>query len=128
MGLLDGDLAQIIGDALVGADLALPGTLTRITPTPRDPLHPTAATSPITTTVNFSGFVASLTPYQLRGTLIKDVTRIIKIYGSTLGGVVPAPGDKVLIDNATTTIVDNSGRQQAISADPARAVYTCQTK
>lgn len=127
MGLLDGELAQIVGSALVGAGMSKPTTLTRVTPTARDPAHPTTKTAPTTVDFPCQGFVARLEPYLIRGTLIANVTRVVKIYGSTLAsGVVPAPGDRVTIEGLTSVIVPDDGGKRAVQRDPAGAVYTLQ--
>lgn len=129
MGLLDGELAGIVGTALVDAGLSKPGTLTKVTPTARDPAHPTTGTAPSTTSVTFQGLVASFTPYQIANTVITGATRLVKVFGSTLpSGVVPAPGDLITIEGLTSTIVNDDGAKKAVSRDAASAVYSCQCR
>lgn len=129
MGLLDGDLADLVGSALVDAGLSLPAVLTRVTPGARDPLHVTAATPATTVDHACQGFVAKLDSYLIRGTLITGVTRVVKLYGSTIaGGAVPAPRDRITIEGTVSVIVDDAGGMSAVSRDPARAVYTCQCR
>jgi hypothetical protein len=128
MGLLDGEIAKLVGTALVDAGLSLPAVLTKVTATARASTHPTAATTPTTVDFPCRGFVARLEPYVLRGTLIANATRVVKIYGSTLVGAVPAPGDRITIESTTTTIVDDDNGLQAIQRDSAGAVFTCQCR
>lgn len=129
MGFLDGELAEIVGTALVDAGMSLPATLTKVTPGARDPLHVTAATAETTTAHACDGFVPRLTSYQIANTLIANVTRVVKLYGSTItGGAIPAPGDRITIDGTTSTIVNDDGGKMAVTTDAARAVYTCQCR
>lgn len=129
MGFLDGDLAEIVGTALVDAGMSLPAILTKVTPVPRDPTHVTAATGEIATDIACEGFVPRLAPFFVANSLIKDANRVVKLYGSTIaGGAVPTPGDRITIDGSTGTIVNDDGGKQAISVDAARAIYTCQCR
>lgn len=125
MGLLDGFIANIVGTELVKAGLSKPGTLTKMTPGALDPAHPNAPATPTTVDHRFDGFVASLTSYQIRHTLITNVTRIVKVYASTLS-VVPVPGDLVTIENLTSTIANDEGGLRAVGRDPATAIWTLQ--
>lgn len=129
MGFLDGELAQIVGDALVDAGMSKALTLTRVTATARIPGSVTQGTDPTMVTHAAQGFVAQLESYLVKDTLIKNVTRVIKIYGSTINPVtVPQPGDRIAIEGVTSVIVDNDGGKLAVQRDPASAVYTCQCR
>ena len=129
MGFLDGELAEIVGTALVDAGMSLPAVLTKVTPGARDPLHPTAATAATTVDHAAQGFVPRLTSYQIANTLITNVTRVVKLYGSSIaGGAIPAPGDRITIDGRTSTIVNDDAGKFAVTTDAARAVYTCQCR
>lgn len=127
MGFLDGEIAQLVGDNLVAAGLSIDLVLVKVTPTARNPATPTAATAPTLTSYPCQGFVAELGPYLIAGTLIENVARVIKIYGSTLpAGVTPAPKDRITAEGLTSVIVDDRFGKHAVSRDPAAAVYTCQ--
>jgi hypothetical protein len=127
VGLLDGQIAKLVGDALVKAKLSKPIVLVRVTAGPLDPLHPTAASTPTTISYSCQGFAASTASYVFRNTLIANASRIVKVYGSTLlAGVTPAPGDLVTIDGVTSTIVNDAGGLKAVQVDAAGAVWTLQ--
>lgn len=126
MGLLDGFIANVVGTELVKAGLSKPAVLTKITPGVLDPAHPNAPATPTTISRNCEGFVATLMAYQIAKTLITNVSRVVKLYGSTLGGAVPAPGDIVTIEGMTSVVANDEGDKRAVQRDPAGAVYTLQ--
>lgn len=129
MGFLDGELAELIGTALPDAGLSIPAVLTKLRPTQRDPSRVTAATEPTRTDYAADGFVASLTRYRVAGTLIANVTRVVKLYASTIAsGQTPAPGDQITIAGVTSTIVNDDGDKRAVTTDAATAVWTCQCR
>lgn len=127
MGLLTGDIAEIVGSALVDADLFIPIVLTRVTPGALDLSHPTAASTPTTVAYPCKGFMASTASYVFRNTLIANASRVCKVYGNSLpAGVVPVNGDLVTADGVTSTIVDDAGGLKAVQVDAAGAVWTLQ--
>lgn len=129
MGLLDGDIASIVSDALVGAGMSMDATLIKITPGPRTIGAISGGTNPMTASYQVQAIPASTEPFRIAGTLISGVDRVIKIYGATLPtGVAPKPGDRIAIDGSTSTIVGDSGGQRAVVVDAAKAVYTCQCR
>jgi hypothetical protein len=129
MGLLDGEIAELVATNLIDAGLSLPATLIKVTAGARDPLHPTAATPETTVSHTAQGFVAKLEPYLIRDTLIANVTRVVKLYGASIaGGAIPAPRDRITIEGVTSVIVDDDAGLKAVQRDPARAVYTCQCR
>ena len=129
MGLLDGELASLVADALVSAELTKPAVLIKVTPGARDPAHVSAGTNPTTTTYRAQGLVASLSAFQIANTLIKDANRVVRLFGATIaGGAVPEPGDRITIEGVTSTIVNDDGGKRAVQRDPASATYLCQCR
>jgi hypothetical protein len=129
MGFLDGEIAELVGTALVDAGMSKPAVLTKLTRGGRDPSRVSAGLVITTDDFTAQGFVANLSSFQIRGTLIADVNRVVKLYGSTIsGGVIPAPGDRITIEGTTSTIVDDDGGGNAVTRDAASAVYTCQCR
>jgi hypothetical protein len=129
MGFLDGDIANLVGSNLIAAGLSKPATLIKVIPGARSPGAVSAGTNPSTVSHAVQGIAVSTTPYMIAGTLIAGVDRVIKLYGSTIPpGVVPAPGDRITIDGATATIVNDDGGKRAVAVDAAGAVYTCQCR
>ena len=128
MSLLD-DIAGIVGPALISAGMAQDLTLSRITVGARGSVV-TAPPSTTRTDYAVSGIEVSIAQFQIRGTLIRDANRVIKIYGSTLpAGVVPQPGD-LIVDSfgVESTIVNDDAGLRAVVSDAARAAYTCQCR
>jgi len=122
MGLLDGDLAGFVADALVGAELTKPATLIKVTDGTRTPGALSAGTNPTQQSFNAQGIEQNLLGLQIRGTLITGVNAAIRLLGATIdGGQVPVPGDKIAIAGRTYTIVE-----KGVSRDPASASYLCQ--
>src|SRR5204863_2015182 len=110
VGFLDGDLANLVGAALVGAGMSMDATLIKVTPGTRTPGAISAGTNPSIAPYPVQGIPVSTTPFRLAGTLIAGVDRVIKLFGASLpAGVTPAPGDRITIDGKTSTIVGGSG-------------------
>lgn len=129
MGLLDGEIAQIVGDALESAGMTLPVTLTKSTSGTRTPGAASGGTNPTTISYTAQGLVASTEGLRRSGSLIAGVDRVIRIFGSSIsGGVVPTPGDRITIEGTTSTIVGDSGGMRAVQRDPAGASYLCQCR
>lgn len=126
MGFLDGGIAKLVADALVGADMTKPAVLTKVTPGTRTPGSVSSGTNPTTADFTCRGIVQDLAGFVASGTLIADVSRVVRIFGATIAsGAVPVPGDRITIEGTTTTIVGESG---AITRDAAAATYVCQTR
>ena len=129
MGLLDGDIANLVAATLVGAGMSMDATLVKVTPGTRTPGALSAGTDPSSASYAVQGIPVSTTPFRIAGTLIAGVDRVIKLFGASLpAGVTPAPGDRIAIDGATSTIVGDSGGLRAVAVDAAKAVYTCQCR
>lgn len=60
--------------------------------------------------------------YIARG-LVNAGERKILILGSSIN-TTPAPGDRILVEGETFTIVPAGSGQPAVSRDPARAIWT----
>ncbi len=128
MSLLD-DIRNQVGSGLIGAGLAKPAVLTKVTPGTRTPGALSAGTNPTTQTFPVQGIDVSTVAMAMAGTLITGVSKVIKLYGSTVpSGVTPGPGDKITMDGVTYTIAADDGGKQAVTSDAARAAWTCQCR
>ncbi|MBX9823520.1 MAG: hypothetical protein K2Y27_00860 [Xanthobacteraceae bacterium] len=114
-GLLDGELADGIGNALLDADLALDITLARTTPGGGPSYDPDPST---VTTYPAKGFTDTFSESYLAGGLVEAGDVKIVIIATTLA-IEPAPGDRATIKGETYTVV-------SVSADPARALFDLQ--
>lgn len=126
MGLLDGEIAEIVADAL-GEDIFLDATLIRDVPAEQtspeyeefDPPVPT----PVTYTMKAieSEYSTGLRAAGLVGA--QDVE--VLILADTLE-VTPESGDRITIRGATRTIVPASAAgKKAVTGDTARATWSC---
>lgn len=123
MALLD-DIAGLVSGPLVAAGMTHAATLIKTTSGTRLPGALTSGTNPTTARFGARGFVESTQTLLAAGTLLAGVDRVVILLGATItGGARPAPLDQIQIDGATSVIVAGG-----VSADPARAVYTCQCK
>lgn len=121
MSLLDGELADIINDALEGADLPFDLTLSRDVPGSTAPPYSQWNPGPPTTQTHACrGFVDDYRADQRDGTLIQLNDRKVVILAPSLS-VVPVPGDKITARGIEYTAV-------TVQADPALATYTCQAR
>ncbi len=122
MSLLD-DIAGIVGDALVGAEMTKPATLIKVTAGTRTPGSVTGGTNPTTTSFAAQGIVADYSAYSIAESLVKAGDRKVRLFGSTIaGGAVPETNDRITIEGTTFTIIGPVGR------DPAGATYICQCR
>jgi hypothetical protein len=116
MSILEGELAETIGDALLGADIPLDLVVTRSTSggggDPWDPDPPTLTDYPC------KGFVDSYTALERAGTLIEASDVKVVIVAKTLA-IKPTPADTVKVRGKTYSIVN-------VSADPAVALWELQ--
>lgn len=121
MGLLDGDLAGIVGEAVgfIFLDATLiqdvPGTIVD----PADPPAPTHVT--FTCKAIEQDYATGLRAQGLVGATDIEVL----ILASTLS-VAPQPLNRITIRGRTVTIVPaNASGMQAVRSDPARATWLC---
>jgi hypothetical protein len=129
VGFLDGDIANLVGNALDAAGMSKPATLIRVTPGTRNPAAVSAGTNPIATSYPVKAIPASVTQLRVDGSLIAGVNRVIKIFGSTLpAGVTPRPGDKITLDGVTSVIVGDAAGSSAVTVDAAGAMFTAQCR
>lgn len=116
MSLLEGDLAQIIGDALTGADLTYELVIPRTTREPRPPDWPTwQHWEGETVTVHHScqGFVDTYSEFLIASGVVQAGDVKIVIVQTTLQ-IEPKLTDVIIARGKTYTIID-------MSEDPARA-------
>lgn len=124
MGLLDGEIAQIIGTAIPGAGVSLPATLIKVTPGARVSGSASSGTHPTTTSFSAQGLVSDYRQYLIDGEQIVAGDRQVKLFGATIdGGQIPQPGDRITIQGETYSIV-----KDGVTRDAASAVYTCQCR
>jgi len=114
MSILEGELAETIGDALLDADILLDVVVTRSTPgggggDPWDPDPPTLTDHPC------KGFVDSYRSLERAGTLIEASDVKVVIVAKTLA-IGPSPADTVRVRGKRYSIVN-------VSADPALALW-----
>lgn len=130
MGLLDGEIAELVADALGGV-IFLDATLTRdVTPdtSPDYESFDPPAPEPITYTckairTNYS------TGYMAQGFVNAGDVKIT-ILQQTLG-VTPQPGDRIAITGMGgpwSIVPANSSGAEAVKADPANATWTCRAR
>lgn len=86
-----------------------------------DPADPTGAPSVSYRSYPCRGFEDSADDVRRSGTAVRAGERVVLLIGDTLPtGIRPAPGDRITILGETLEIVGDG-----VSADPARATYTC---
>ena len=121
MGLLEGELADIINDALESADVPFDLTLSRDVPGSTAPPYSQWNPGPPTTQTHACrGFVDDYRADQRDGTLIMQNDRKVVILAPSIS-VTPVPGDKVTARGQEYTVV-------TVQADPALATYLCQVR
>lgn len=124
MGLLDGELAGLVADALSDADLLKPATLIKRTPGTRNPSAPSAGTNPTEVSYAAKGIEQSIVSLQASGTLVAGANAAVRLFGATIaGGQVPAPNDRITIGGTSYVIV-----AEGVSVDAAKASYLCQCR
>jgi len=117
VSILDGELAELIFDALESADVPYDLMLIRSVPGNGPPHNPGP---PTTQTHGCRGFVDDYRADQRDGTIIQVNDRKIVILAPSLS-VAPAPQDKITARGANYTVI-------SVQADPALAGYTCQVR
>jgi len=124
MGLLDGDIANIVNDALGSAGMFKPAVLIKVTEGTSTPGQVSGSGNQTFASFAARGIEASLAQLKLEGTLITGVDAAIRLFGASIAnGQVPAPGDRITIGGVTYTIV-----VEGVSRDAAAASYVCQCR
>lgn len=114
------DIAGIIADSIESAGGVLSGKLFKVTSTDRTTGALTGGTNPINKGHAFKGFYDDRQLRTLPESLVQQDSRMIVLLGATIeGGVVPTPGDSILLEGDETTI------DRIIERDPAAATYSC---
>lgn len=121
MGLLDGELASIVGDA--AAFLFLNAALTHDVPNvgsdPADPPPPTSVIYPCLA-------IEEEWSAEIRGAGLVGATDIQVLILANSLPTVPLPLDRITIRGRTVTIVPgNTGGLKSVQSDPARATWLC---
>lgn len=119
MSILEGELAEIIGEAIGGADLFYAATLTRTTVTGGDPWDPGSG---VETTVTFpcQAFEDTYSIFERQNTLIQAGDVKVVVLATTLA-TVPTTADKITTRGVTRSIV-------SVERDPAGATFTLQAR
>lgn len=121
MSLLEGELAEIIGDALEAAELPYDLVLTRDVPgSTAPPYSPWSPGPPTIQTHNCRGLVDDYRADQRDGTLIQINDRKILILAPSLS-VTPVPGDRITARGVVYTAI-------TVQADPALATFSVQAR
>lgn len=119
-------IRKLIAKQIPAAGLTVPVTLVKVATGARDPAAPASGGLSVTTTSYATrGIVADYRQSQIDGTLIQQGDRQVKLLGGLLAklGVTPEPGDRVVAESETFTIVP-----EGVSRDAAGAVFTCQVR
>ncbi len=120
MSILDGEIAEMVADALESANVPYDLTLTRSTPGEVDPDEPWVVPEPTITAHACRGFVDSYRADQVDGTVIQRNDRKVMVLVPTLS-ITPVPGDTVTARGQTYGVVH-------VDADPALATWTLQVR
>jgi len=121
VSILDGELAELIYDALEGADV--PYGLTLIRSVPGSTAPPYSAHNPgsaTTQTFGCRGFIDDYRADQRDGTIIQVNDRKVIVLAPSLS-VTPAPQDKITARGTQYVVV-------SVRADPAMATWTIQAR
>ena len=117
VSILEGELAETIGDALIDADIPFAITVTRSTPGDGpvyDPGPPTYTDYPC------QGFIDTYATQWADSSLIEAGDVKVVIVAKTLD-IEPMPGDTVTARDKTYHVIN-------VSADPALALYELQAR
>lgn len=115
--ILEGELAQVLGDALIAAGIPYDVTLKRTTPGTGDPWDPDSG---VVADYPGKGFLDQYTEDERDGTLIAAGDVRVFVVVSTLT-VEPVPGDRIEARGKVYSIVN-------VGADPARAQWELQAR
>ena len=113
------DIAGIV-DGAMSSGLPIV-TLVKVTTGTRDDNDPTAGNKPVKNNYKGRGFIDDYKDGQINDTSILSGDRKVTIIGNTLKGQVPTPGDYVIAEGITYSII-------AVKRDPAAATYSCQVR
>lgn len=118
--ILDGDIADVVADALTSAGVPLDLTLRRTTTV--DPGTPWDPSDDVVTTTDYpcSGWPDQFAADWIAGGLVQATDARVMIIPSTLA-VEPQPGDRVIVRDSTLTVV-------AVRSDPALALWDLQAR
>lgn len=119
MSILEGELAEIIGDAIGGADLFYDAVLSRTTITGGDPYDPGSG---VETTETFAcqAFEDTYSIFERQNTLIQAGDVKVVVLAITLA-TTPTTADKITTRGVARSIV-------SVGRDPAGATWTLQAR
>ena len=118
--IFNANIASIVNKAL--GPLVFNQVLTKSVKT-EDPADSTKVIT-VETDYPCKGFIDEFKDEWVNGTTVKVNDRKIVILGDSLAtGIVPEPGDKILAEAKSWTIV-----KEGVKRDPAGATYECQSK
>ncbi|MDF1599719.1 hypothetical protein PZ895_08005 [Mesorhizobium sp. YIM 152430] len=120
MSLLEGELANIIGDALVSADIPYDVTIIRLTSGESDPSTPWIPGEPTLTEYTGKGFVDSYSVFERAASSIETGDIKIVLVANTFS-IVPNPADEIRARGVIYNVID-------VQPDPARATYAVQAR
>lgn len=120
MSMLEGEIAEIVSDALESANLPIDIVVSRTTAADPDPSTPWIPGTP--TTVNYAcrGFVDDYRADQIDGSVIQRNDRKVIVLTPSLA-ITPVPGDSVTARGETLTVIN-------VRADPALATWELQSR
>lgn len=118
MSLLEGELANIIGDALVEANIPYDLTVIRMEPGQGNPDRPWEPGEPVAVSYGCLGFVDTYTVHEQSASIIQAGDVKIVVVANTLG-FAPEPNMHVSARGQVYRVVD-------ASPDPALATYVIQ--
>lgn len=118
MSLLEGELAQIIGDALIDANIPYDMAIIRMEPGPGNPDRPWEPGEPVPVPYPCKGFTDTYNVHEQSASVIQAGDIKIVIIANTLS-ITPEPNMSVQARGVTYRIVD-------VSPDPAKATYIVQ--
>lgn len=118
MSLLEGELAEIVGDALEAADLPYAVKLIRVVPGEVDPDQPWIEPEDTLTEFDCMGWVEAYSDYRIANALVEANDRKVMIVATSLG-TEPVVGDLVTALGKTYSVI-------AVETDPAKAAWELQ--
>jgi hypothetical protein len=121
MSILIDELAGIIGDALVGANVPYSMTLSRTTAGEPDEDKPWLPVEPTIESWACMGFEDTWSAYYIANSLVTANDLKIAIVANTLD-TTPQPGDTITSRGVVYTVGDY------IKTDPARAIWEIQAR
>lgn len=124
--IFESEVANIIGGAL--APHFLDGVLSRDSVSaPTDPFDPSTGT-PSTATYTCKALHEEYGVGYKQASLVNSGDRKVMILATSLA-TEPQPGDRITIRGQTFTIVPaNTAGQNAVTTDPAKAVWNCRCR